>query len=55
MVSVHLSVPAWAHSGKPAAAGFAAVGPAGTRCRSSAAAARAAGECGQCHVVSVRR
>jgi len=32
---------------------FAAVGPAGRRYRSIAAAA--AGECGQCHVVSVRR
>ena len=39
--------------------GFAAVGPAGRRYRSIAsrrtAARRAAGECGQCHVVGVRR
>jgi len=35
---------------------LAAVGPAGKRCRSIAAeGARAEGECGQCHVVSVRR
>ena len=49
-----------AHSSKSAAAGcsgFAAVGPAGRRYRSTAArrAAAAAGKCGQCHVVSVRR
>jgi len=34
--------------------GFAAVGAAGRRYRSIAAAAAACDECGQCHVVGVR-
>ena len=34
---------------------FAAAGPTGSRYRSIAAARRATCECGQCHVVSVRR
>jgi len=46
--SVRLSVPEKANSSK-----LAAVGPAYRRYRSSAAAA--AGECGQCHFVSVRK
>ena len=42
-----LSVPAWAHSNKPAAAGLLLWAQQST--------AAAADECGQCHVVSIRR
>jgi len=48
--SVRLSVLTWAYSSTLAAAGLL---QAGRRYRSIAAVA--AGECGQCHVVSVRR
>jgi len=51
------SVPAWTHSSKPAAAGLLLrAGWVGDVDRSlhSQHSAAAAGECGQCHVVSVR-
>ena len=52
--SVCLSVPAWAQQQQQTrCCRFAAVSPASRRYRSITAAA--AGECGQCHVVSVSR
>jgi len=57
-VSVHLSVPARAHSSKPAAAGLLLwARQAGdiSRLLHGWRSAAAAGGCGQCHFVSVRR
>ena len=48
-LSVGLSVPEWVYNSKPAGR-FADVGRAGRRYQR-----RAAGECGQCHDVSVHR
>ena len=56
VVSVRLSVPAWAHSGKPAAAGLLLwAWRAGDidRLLHGRRSAAAVGECGQCHVVSI--
>jgi len=53
-VSVRLSVPAWAHSSKPAAADLLLWAQRGGIDR-LLQQRRAAAECGQCHVVSVRR
>ena len=52
--SVHLSIPAWAHSRKSAAAGFLMWARRAGDIDRLLQLQRAAGECGRCHVVSVR-
>ena len=57
-VSVRLSVPAWARNSKPAAAGlllWARRAGDVDRLLHGRRSAAAAGECGQCRVVGVRR
>jgi len=55
VVSARLSVPAWGHSSKPAAAGLLLPSRRGGDIDRLLQQRRAVGECGQCHVVSVRR
>jgi len=52
--SVRLSVPAWTHSSKPAAAGLLLWARQAGNIDRLLQQRRATGECGQCHVVSVR-